>query len=729
MDLSLFEHEYDREQFLNIAPAGKRFTMRTNEHCAWAYREATFEEYSVRLVALMAANLTCFIDAGAHHGYYSLLVGTQAPGCQIIAFEPTTENFMTMQTNLHENNLTGAKTYPYALSNVAQTKDFYISTASDNCGFIAHPATPTQKTVQMQSYPLDHFRAEMRPGPTLIKIDTEGHELEVLEGMQEIINTTPDLKLLVEFNPKLLKIAGHAPHEMLHKLDALGFDLYLLSDTENLFFRLSKDSNWEDYLPGNAAPNILCIRKDAALNLFFFSHSAQLNGAERSLLEQVQHFINRGNMCTVALHEAGPLAGLLKASGAAVVTGEFHWWCDPEPVDQQEQMNRLDKSFRWLLQTEPLFRRINPDIFFTNTTVLPWGALAAMLTGKPHIWSVTEFGEASNLQFFIPFEDVIPFIVTSSNFILTNSNAVKKALFADLEPHQVETIYRFIQLPEETPTPAVDIFTRPGAVRLIQVGTIIKLKRQHDAVLAVAELVNNQKKDVELVIIGAMPAPNYYNELLELIAQNNLQQHIHLIDFQENIFPLLRQADIALTCSHIEPLGRTTLEAMLCGKPVVGVNGGGTPELLEDGVTGLLYKAGDPLALAEKIAWLYDHPEQRREMGQNGLDQAHTRFTLETTYERVHYIARAIQKQTNPAANEATKLFLNLFKNKNIIDLQTSEGINLRQQPEISELTHQKEFILEQLNNKEAELAAIYQSKAWRVILLYRSIKNLFLKK
>ena len=55
---------------------------------------------------------------------------------------------------------------------------------------------------------------------------------------------------------------------------------------------------------------------------------------------------------------------------------------------------------------------------------------------------------------------------------------------------------------------------------------------------------------------------------------------------------MIEQADIGLTCSRNEAFGRTTVEALLMGKPVIGTNTGGTVDLISDGVDGLLYPPG-----------------------------------------------------------------------------------------------------------------------------------------
>jgi FkbM family methyltransferase len=713
MDLSYFKHEYDRNSFLHLQPDGKKFRMWTNEHCAPIYESPSFEALSIRMVEALSARLACFVDVGAHHGYYSLLVGSLSPNCKILAFEASSENYLTMDQNLKENNNGNVKTYSCAISNVEETMDFYISTASDNCGFIAHPATPTRNTVRVQAHPLDAFRHEMTLGPTLIKIDTEGHELEVLEGMQGIIDSTPDLKLLIEFNPKLLKLAGHAPDQLLTKLDSLGFELYLLSDAEGLFFRLPAGVDWQEHLTGNIAANILCLKKQPRLNVLFFSHSSRLTGAELSLLETITHFVNRGSMCTVILPSPGPLVDMLQKAGAATLIREFYWWCTVETPDLEQQIQQLSESLRWVLEDQDLFRKINPDLVFTNTTVHPWGALAAKAIERPHLWSVTEFGELANLQYVIPFAEVLKFIQDHASFVLTNSKAMQTALFPDLGVDRVETIYRSIQISAHRQEQKGKSFFSDAVTRLIIPGTIIPVKGQMDAVLAVRELVKQGRPHVELLIIGLTGSKVYHDELLEAINLNGLEKNIHIIDFQENIFPILQQADIVLTCSRMEAFGRSTLEAMLCEKPVIGVNRGGTPELVQNGRTGFLYEPGDYRDLAEKIGYLCDHPEERETLGRNGLAYAREKFTVEKTYERLLQIGLMVKDREGTSQAPMMSLMFRLLKN--VVDAVGRSKVSF---------SSQSDDLLSQLRDRENELREIHQSKIWRYALLYRSLKE-----
>jgi glycosyltransferase involved in cell wall biosynthesis len=76
-----------------------------------------------------------------------------------------------------------------------------------------------------------------------------------------------------------------------------------------------------------------------------------------------------------------------------------------------------------------------------------------------------------------------------------------------------------------------------------------------------------------------------------------------------------------------ELLSLVALESMACGTPVIATHCGALPEIVEDGVTGLLVPPGDPSALREKIAFLLDRPDTARMMGAAGRERVLRQFT------------------------------------------------------------------------------------------------------
>ncbi len=86
--------------------------------------------------------------------------------------------------------------------------------------------------------------------------------------------------------------------------------------------------------------------------------------------------------------------------------------------------------------------------------------------------------------------------------------------------------------------------------------------------------------------------------------------------------------DIFVLASLAEPCGRVVSEAMACGKPVIGTDSGGTPEMITDGVTGLLVMPGNADAIADALAILIGDKDKRLEMGRSSRQKAEKDFDI-----------------------------------------------------------------------------------------------------
>ena len=132
----------------------------------------------------------------------------------------------------------------------------------------------------------------MEPGPLLIKIDTDGHEWEILAGMTETIKRFADLSMVTEFNPKMIRAAGRQPADLLARLEELGLAVFLLDDTRKLAYRIDRKTDWTTLMKPSGYANLFCRPRTLALHVALFSHSAALGGAERSLLELARELID-----------------------------------------------------------------------------------------------------------------------------------------------------------------------------------------------------------------------------------------------------------------------------------------------------------------------------------------------------------------------------------------------------------------------------------------------------
>jgi glycosyltransferase involved in cell wall biosynthesis len=93
------------------------------------------------------------------------------------------------------------------------------------------------------------------------------------------------------------------------------------------------------------------------------------------------------------------------------------------------------------------------------------------------------------------------------------------------------------------------------------------------------------------------------------------------------LFTMMAMADIYAMPSHEEPFGLVFCEAMAMKKPVVALNNGGTPEVVEHGKSGLLSAPGDIEGLAANVLTLLRDPALRARMGEYGRERVRAHFT------------------------------------------------------------------------------------------------------
>src|SRR6185503_17243927 len=98
---------------------------------------------------------------------------------------------------------------------------------------------------------------------------------------------------------------------------------------------------------------------------------------------------------------------------------------------------------------------------------------------------------------------------------------------------------------------------------------------------------------------------------------------------------LLARADLVCHPARMEGLPNAVMEAMAAARPLVATSVGGTPELVQDGVHGVLVPPEDPPALADAIVSLLADRERGARMGRAGRERIETRFRLSQLAERI----------------------------------------------------------------------------------------------
>jgi glycosyltransferase involved in cell wall biosynthesis len=284
-------------------------------------------------------------------------------------------------------------------------------------------------------------------------------------------------------------------------------------------------------------------------------------------------------------------------------------------------------------------------VIFTQTLVIPWGALVAGVLGKPHVWHVCEFAVAEHgVWFSEPREEILAAIDSGSSVLLTAVDGIRNALFPNVTPDRIQTIYRHIPVPDRV---ALDTkaYSVAGAVRLGVFATLAAGKGQEDAVRALAELLR-RGRNVELLLAGTVGEPEYHQSLLRLIEELGLEARVRLSGHLSDPYSAMAATDIVLVCSRQEAFARVAVEGMLLGRPVVYAGTGGVLEYLEDGETGLSYRPGAVDELVSRIELLIDEPVRAQRIGCAAQKRAREKFNREAYGGEVFRVLKRLR--TNP---------------------------------------------------------------------------------
>ncbi|MGZ8240692.1 MAG: TIGR03088 family PEP-CTERM/XrtA system glycosyltransferase [Methylobacter sp.] len=180
----------------------------------------------------------------------------------------------------------------------------------------------------------------------------------------------------------------------------------------------------------------------------------------------------------------------------------------------------------------------------------------------------------------------------------------------------------------KTPLPGCSYSFTQDEVVIGTVGRMHGVKDQLTLVKAfiyACEQQSTLKSRLKLIIVGDGPLRE---KAINLLEENQLMDNAWLPGERSDVAEIMRRLDLFILPSLAEGISNTILEAMATGLPVIATDVGGNPELVEDGKTGQLTTAGDPVAMAEKILDYAINEQKRRRHGQHAQKRVLQRFSL-----------------------------------------------------------------------------------------------------
>lgn len=287
--------------------------------------------------------------------------------------------------------------------------------------------------------------------------------------------------------------------------------------------------------------------------------------------------------------------------------------------------NPLQGAWRLLRaswQLRQLIKQQHIDLVVTNTTRASYiASLAVLGTRTPSIWYVRDFLYPLRLFHLLQF---VP------KKIIAVSKAVVEQYMSLTDP-KAAVLYVASNIYQQLPTISKDQIMserqkygfKDGDIVVGFMGRLVAEKGAQDLLAAVAELSKNQPK-LRLLIVGTGQGQEHDIEaqLHQVVYERGLQEIVQFAGYQINQALYYSLFDIfVLATRDREPYATSVVQAMMANLPVIGTNAGGTPELVVDQQTGLLYAPGDVTALCAAIELLITDQTLAESLAKTGQQQ------------------------------------------------------------------------------------------------------------
>lgn len=292
------------------------------------------------------------------------------------------------------------------------------------------------------------------------------------------------------------------------------------------------------------------------------------------------------------------------------------------------------------LKLARLFRDENVDIVHSYSGVYRDAALGALFSRVPAILH-TDQGKfypdrrwsRLNHWLFSHFRDKVIAVSNELRDFLVNE--------VNISPKKVMTIYNAVDVKDHAIK--IDVQEKKRQLNISPeekvIGIVARLVpvKDHRTLFAAFKKVRQACPKTKLLIVGEGPLDE---DLRRYASELGETENILFLGKRDDVRELLHIMDVVCLASLSEGLSLTLLEAMASARPAVATNVGGNPELVLDGLTGLLVPPRDPERMAEAIVALLRDDGRRRSMGEAGRKRVEEKFNIQNCvkeYEELYF--------------------------------------------------------------------------------------------
>lgn len=322
------------------------------------------------------------------------------------------------------------------------------------------------------------------------------------------------------------------------------------------------------------------------MKILFITQYVALFGANKSLLSILNAVKNAGDEPWVLCPEQGDLTLELKNLNIGYTVFNFHSSCIGGKIrGSLKAIKNIFSDISNFSKLKTAVFTINPDLIYTNTSVVYHGYFLARALNKPHIWHLREFGwEDYHLRHPLGLSFFKTLLYKSDGVICISR--VISIFFGQQKNTNAKVIYNGIKVKELLPV--TKNVSADSSIKFLIVGFISESKGQLEAIKAFEKLLTIDQR-FELVIVGE-GSPAYFSLIKSYCHKSELlRTKVLFTGFQKDPSQLYNSCHYFLMYSKSEAFGRVTVEAMQHGMPVIAKNSAGSVEIVKHDYNGYLF--------------------------------------------------------------------------------------------------------------------------------------------
>lgn len=379
------------------------------------------------------------------------------------------------------------------------------------------------------------------------------------------------------------------------------------------------------------------------MNILFITHTAIMGGANRSMVQLAKELKNKYSVNITILapcsNKKYTIFNVLKEENIPYIATRYYWF-------KSTPQKRFMYIWFYLLNYIFLFyiilklRNYKFDIVHSNSSVIDIGAFISKIRKVPHIWHLREFGDLDfNLHSLLGRYYEKSIYKWGGTYFIAISQVIKDVFSYKIDSKKIIVVYNGIN---ELDFNNKKIFKSSNLINICCVGAITEAKNQLDIIKSLYILKEEYKtSSFHLHIIG-LETPSYKKILDKYIEKHNLQKYVTFYGERKDVKILLSKMDIGIISSKSEAFGRVTVEYMFSQLAVIASNTGANKEIINDKSTGLLYQLGNEKDLADKIAFLINNFEKRKELSLNGYKIAKKCFSADINTKNIYEMYKKV---------------------------------------------------------------------------------------